>query len=122
MLGVGDVVDDARVAPVLRAVGGVDLVVDSGVGIFDRDVLLDAPGAYPRLAALACDAMPAAAGPVGGADVKWSPARTTQIGTGLRSEPSRRRAAISSSWASAIRSSSSLVQAAITGSPPAAAT
>src|SRR5215213_3476310 len=69
-LGVGDAVDDARVAAVLGAVRGVDLVVDGAVGVLDRDVLLDIASADAALAAGSDDAMPAAAGSVGGADVE----------------------------------------------------
>jgi hypothetical protein len=110
-LRVGDAIDDALgVSPVLGAVHGVDPVVDRVIDVLDRNVLLDAVGPDAALVTRPRDAMPASAGPVCGADIQSSPARTTQIGTAFRSVPSRRSGAISSSCAASILLSSPLVQ------------
>src|SRR3954468_6058170 len=69
VLGVGDRVDDLRVAAaVLAAVGGVDGVEDRAVGVLDDDVALDAARGNARPVAAAGDAVPALVGSVCGAD------------------------------------------------------
>src|SRR3954447_19050096 len=70
MLGLEEFVDDARVAPaVLGAVGPVDLVDDRVIGVLDGNLALDAGGGDVGAVAGPGDAVPGAAGSVGGADV-----------------------------------------------------
>src|SRR5215211_6205465 len=70
-LSVHDTADDVRaVAAVLVAVGGVDLVVEVGVGVGEDDVLVDAAGPDVAFVAYLSAGEPAAGTPVHRADIE----------------------------------------------------
>src|SRR5437763_8435296 len=66
-----DASDDAcGVAAVLGAVGGVDLVIEIGGGVYEDDVFLDAAGADVTFVPVLGAAEPGGGAPVNGSDVE----------------------------------------------------